>query len=130
MNFNLAFPFHLQIKFWKAAGLRVDARLLATNIIKVSQTYLEPLYDYLQELIRKESVIHMYETPFQVIDQPNETGYFLLTRSPQQFSKHQIIIFHYYNPPARKTIAPLFRHPFLGLLLFAAFRCFLVRLYP
>ncbi|MQB83521.1 IS66 family transposase, partial [Lactobacillus reuteri] len=40
------------MKFWQAVGLRVDARLLATNIIKVSQTYLKPLYDYLQELIR------------------------------------------------------------------------------
>ena len=94
MKFNLALPFHRQIKFWQAVGLRVDARLLATNIIKVSQTYLEPLYDYLQELIRKESVIHMDETPFKVIDEPNETGYFWVTRSTKEFSKHQIIMFH------------------------------------
>ena len=84
LKFNLALPFHRQIKFWQAVGLRVDARLLATNIIKVSQTYLEPLYDYLQELIRKESVIHMDETPFKVIDEPNETGYFWVTRSTKR----------------------------------------------
>ena len=52
LKFNLALPFHRQIKLWQAIGLQVDARLLAANIIKVSQTYLEPLYDYLQGLVK------------------------------------------------------------------------------
>nr|WP_288135237.1 transposase [Limosilactobacillus sp.] len=60
LKFNLALPFHRQIKLWQAIGLQVDARLLAANIIKVSQTYLEPLYDYLQGLVKKEPVIHIW----------------------------------------------------------------------
>ena len=130
LKFNLALPFHRQIKFWQAVGLRVDARLLATNIIKVSQTYLEPLYDYLQELIRKESVIHMDETPFKVIDEPNETGYFWVTRSTKKFSKHQIIMFHYYNTRAGKTIGQIIGHQYRGIIMCDGYGGYSDRLYP
>ena len=67
LKFNLALPFHRQIKLWQAIGLQVDVRLLARNIIKVGQTYLEPLYNYLQGLDK---------TPFKVIDESNGNGYF------------------------------------------------------
>ncbi|HJF17308.1 MAG TPA: IS66 family transposase, partial [Globicatella sulfidifaciens] len=43
---------------------------MASNIIKVSQTYLEPLYQYLSNTVRQEPVIHMDETPFKVVDSP------------------------------------------------------------
>ncbi len=48
-------------------------RLTSLRLVKPT---LNRYIDYLQELIRKESVIHMDETPFKVIDEPNETGYF------------------------------------------------------
>ena len=49
----------------------------------------------------------MDETLFKVIDEPNETGYFWVTRSTKEFSKHQIIMFHYYNTRAGKTIGQI-----------------------
>ncbi len=107
LKFNLALPFHRQIKLWQTIGLPVDGRLLATNIIKVSQTYLEPPYEYLQRLTRKEGVIHMDETPFKVIDEPNENSYFWVTRTTKEFSNHQMAIFHYYNTRASKTIGQI-----------------------
>lgn len=42
-KFELALPFHRQVKLWQAIGLPVKGKQLATNIIKLSQTYLEPL---------------------------------------------------------------------------------------
>nr|WP_323075259.1 IS66 family transposase [Limosilactobacillus reuteri] len=130
LKFNLALPFHRQIKLWQAIGLQVDARLLAANIIKVSQTYLEPLYDYLQGLVKTEPVIHMDETPFKVIDESNGNGYFWVTRSTKEFSKHQITMFHYYNTRAGKTIGQILGQQYSGVIMCDGYGGYSDRLYP
>ncbi|QDR72597.1 IS66 family transposase [Limosilactobacillus reuteri] len=130
LKFNLALPFHRQIKLCQAVGLQVNTRLLATNIIKVSQTYLELLYDYLQELIKKEAVIHMDETPFKVIDEPNKNSYFWVTRSTKEFSKHQITMFHYYNTRASKTIGQILGQQYSGIIMCDGYGGYSDRLYP
>lgn len=60
-KFELALPFHRQVKLWQAIGLPISSRQLATDVIKVSQTYLEPLYQRLTELMQNEAVIQMDE---------------------------------------------------------------------
>ena len=96
-KFDLALPFYRQTKIWQAVGLPTSGRQLANNIIKVSQAYLEPLYRRLTELMQNEEVVQMDETPFKVIDDVKSTGYFWATRTTQEFSQHQIVLFHYRN---------------------------------
>lgn len=129
LKFNLALPFHRQIKLWQAIGLQVNARLLAANIIKVSQTYLEPLYDYLQGLVKKEPIIHMDETPFKVIDESNGNGYFGVTRSTKEFSKHQTTMFHYYSTRAGKTVGQILGQQYSGVIICNGYG-YSDRLYP
>lgn len=129
-KFNLALPFHRQIKLWQALGLPVKGRQLATNIIKVSQTYLEPLYQRLLNLTKQEAVIHMDETPFKVIDERNETSYFWVTRTTEEFSKHQIALFHYFNTRSGKIIGKLMGHNYNGVIMCDGYGGYSNRLYP
>ena len=129
-KFNLALPFHRQIKLWQALGLPVKGRQLATNIITVSQTYLEPLYQHLLNLTKQESVIHMDETPFKVIDERNETSYFWVTRSTKEFSRHQIAMFHYFNTRSGKIIGKLMGHDYDGIIMCDGYGGYSDRLYP
>ncbi|MBB1080302.1 IS66 family transposase [Limosilactobacillus sp. STM2_1] len=129
-KFNLALPFHRQIKLWQALGLPVKGRQLATNIIKVSQTYLEPLYQHLLNLTKQEPVVHMDETPFKVIDERNETSYFWVTRTTKEFSKHQIAMFHYFNTRSGKIIGKLIGHDYGGIIMCDGYCGYSNRLYP
>ena len=72
----------------------------------------------------------MDETPFKVIDEPNETGYFWVTRSTKEFSKHQIIMFHYYNTRAGKTIGQIIGHQYRGIIMCDGYGGYSDRLYP
>lgn len=69
-EFNLVSPFHRQESFVQRLGLPVGAKQMILNIIKVGQTYLESLYQYLSNTVRQEPVIHMDEAPLKVVDSP------------------------------------------------------------
>ena len=129
-KFNLALPFHRQIKLCQAAGLPVEGRQLATSMIRVSQTYLEPLYHRLLALTRSETVIHMDETPFKVIDEPHEQSYFWVTRTTKEFSQHQIAMFHYYNTRAGKTVGQIIGRDYQGIIMCDSYSGYSNRLYP
>lgn len=75
-KFNLVLPFHRQELIWQSMGLPINSKQMALNIIKVSQTYLEPLYEQLSAVLLSEHVLHMDETPFRVIDAPRLQSWF------------------------------------------------------
>ena len=95
-------------------------------MIKVGQTYLEPIYHRLIALTRSETVIHMDETPFKVIDEPHEQSYFWVTRTTKEFSQHQIAMFHYYNIRAGKTVG----QDYQGIIMCDGYNGYSDRLYP
>ena len=130
LKFNLALPFHRQESFVQGLGLPVSAKQMASNIIKVSQTYLELLYQYLSNTVRQEPVIHMDETAFKVVDSPKSQDYFWVTRSTKEFSKHQITMFHYYNTRACKTVGQILGQQYSGVIMCDGYGGYSDRLYP
>ena len=129
-KFELALPFHRQVKLWQAIGLPISGRQLATDVIKVSQTYLEPLYQRLTELMHDEAVIQMDETPFKVIDDAKSTGYFWATRTTQEFSHHRIVLFHYRNTRSGKMIGDIIGQHYPGIIMCDGYGGYSDRLYP
>lgn len=129
-KFELALPFHRQVKLWQAIGLPISSRQLATDVIKVSQTYLEPLYQRLTELMQNEAVIQMDETPFKVIDNVKSTGYFWATRTTQEFSHHRIVLFHYRNTRSGKMVGDIIGQHYPGIIMCDGYGGYSDRLYP
>lgn len=130
LKFNLALPFHRQIKLWQAVGLPITARQLATNIIGICQSYLEPLYQKLSTLMKAEAVVHMDETPFKVIEEAKEQSYFWVTRSTKEFSQYQMVIFNYYNNRSGKTISQIVGQDYDGIIMCDGYGGYSNRLYP
>src|SRR5699024_10317507 len=81
-------------------------------------------------LVKKEPVIHMDETPFKVIAESNGNGYFWVTRSTKEFSKHQITMFHYYNTRACKTVGQILGQQYSGVIMCDGYGGYCDRLYP
>ncbi len=109
LKFNLALPFYRQESFVQGLGLpEVAPKQMASNIIKVSQTYfLEPLYQYLSNTVRQEPVIHMDETPFKVVDSPKSQDYFWVTRTTKEFAQHPVVVFHHANTRSGRIIGQI-----------------------
>ncbi len=129
-KFELALPFHRQVKLWQAIGLPIKGKQLATNIIKLSQTYLEPLYEQLKAEMSKEHVIHMDETPFKVIEENKTNSYFWVTRATKEFSHHQLAVFHYRNTRSGQTIGEIVGSAYKGLIMCDGYGGYSDRLYP
>ena len=130
LKFSLALPFHRQEKFVQGLGLPVNAKQMASNIIKVSQTYLEPLYQYLSNTIRQEPVIHMDETPFKVVDSPKAQDYFWVTRTTQEFAQHQAVVFHHANTRSGRIIGQIVGSNYPGIIMCDGYKGYSNRLYP
>lgn len=130
LKFNLALPFYRQEKLVQAIGLPTNAKQMALNIIKISQTYLEPLYNYLSNLMKQESVIHMDETPFKVIDNSKTQSYFWVTRTTKEFSNHQIVAFHYANTRSGKIIGKVIGGDYPGIIMCDGYKGYSNQLYP
>lgn len=130
LKFNLALPFHRQLKLWLAMGMPVDDALITKNIIKVSESYLIPLYKKLCELMRSEEVIHMDETPFQVLEEHKANCYFGATRTSAEFSRHPINVFHYANTRSGKVIEDIVGSDYQGIIMCDGYGGYSNRLYP
>ena len=129
-KFNLALPCHRQMKLWHAVGLPVQDKALDRALIKVSQRYLKPLYQALIKLIQCEAVIHMDETPFQVLDSRKANGYFWVTRTTKEFSHHQIGVFHYANSRSGQMVGKILGENYPGIIMCDGYNGYSNRLYP
>ena len=76
------------------------------------------------------SILFIIFTPFKVIDESNGNGYFWVTRSTKEFSKHQITMFHYYNTRAGKTIGQILGQQYSGVIMCDGYGGYSDRLYP
>ena len=111
-------------------GMPVDDTLITKNIIKVSESYLIPLYKKLCELMRSEEVIHMDETPFQVLEEHKANCYFWATRTTAEFSRHPINVFHYANTRSGKVIEDIVGSDYQGIIMCDGYGGYSNRLYP
>ncbi|MEE5989017.1 IS66 family transposase, partial [Ligilactobacillus equi] len=66
-KYELAIPLNRQEILFKSYGLPITSKQMSEGVIKLSQRYLQPLYDRLLEELLLEEVIHMDETPYEVL---------------------------------------------------------------
>lgn len=103
---------------------------LPASIIKVSQVYLEPLYQRLLKLTCQETVVHMDETSFKVFDDAYEISYFWVAGIVKEFINHQLAIFYYYYTCAGSTVGKIVDDNYRGIICLMATVAIEIRLYP
>ena len=121
-KFDLAVPFNRQERMWQAANLELDSKQMANAVIKGAKRFLKPLSDFLVSQLRQEKVVHMDETPFQVLDSGKSKSYFWALRTPKEFAKHQIAYFYYAPTRSGKVISDVLTPDYTGAVMCDGYR--------
>lgn len=92
-----ALPLYRQSEIFKRLGIALDRTNLANWMIK-SGELLQPLINLLQDKLLEQAVLHMDETPVQVLNEPNRTAqrqsYMWVLASTHRHST-PVVLFHY-----------------------------------
>lgn len=67
-KFNGGVPFDRQERLYHEIGLEIKKQNMANWSIKVSELWLEPLYERMRQCLVKENFLHADETPLTVLD--------------------------------------------------------------
>jgi transposase len=68
-----ALPLYRQIAIFKRIGIELDRTTLANWMIKMG-VLVQPLINRLSEIANEQSILHMNETPLQVLNELNKTA--------------------------------------------------------
>ncbi|MCU7901895.1 MAG: IS66 family transposase, partial [Candidatus Thiodiazotropha sp. (ex Lucinoma aequizonata)] len=101
-----ALPLYRQGAMFKRIGIELDRTSLANWMMTCGQL-IQPLINRLHDQLMEQSVIHMDETPIQVLNEPGKTpqstSYMWVMGTPQT-SQTPAIVFHY--APSRSAQIP------------------------
>ncbi len=91
-----ALPLYRQVNIFKRIGVELDRTTLANWMIKLGDL-VQPLINLLLDKAREQSVLHMDETPLQVLNEPGKSAqsqsYMWLLATTQ--ASVPIMIYHY-----------------------------------
>ncbi|WHS20099.1 transposase [Ligilactobacillus salivarius] len=115
--------------FFKHLGLPMDTNKMSRAIIKLSEQ-LEFVYNELTKILLKNPVIHMDETPFQVLEEKNRSkSYFWVMRSTEEFSNQQIAVFSYSSNRKQENISELVGD-YTGAIMCDGYNAYSSEMYP
>lgn len=90
-----ALPLYRQVAIFKRIGIELDRTTLANWMIKMG-ALVQPLINRLLEIALEQDVLHMDETPVQVLKEPGKTAqsqsYMWLIATP---SSMPLVLYHY-----------------------------------
>lgn len=91
-----ALPLYRQVAIFKRIGIELDRTTLANWMIKMG-SLVQPLINRLQEVCAEQRVLHMDETPLQVLKEPDKTAqsqsYMWLMATTQ--ASVPVVLYHY-----------------------------------
>ena len=99
-----ALPLYRQSAIFKRAGIELTRANLANWMIRCG-TLVQPLINLLQDHLLEQAVLHMDETPLQVLREPDKTAHsqsYMWVMG--HFAKHPAVIFRY--APTRSQVVP------------------------
>ena len=117
-KFANGMPLYRQEQDLQRSGILLSRQTMSNWLITCSESWLEPVYNALREILRQHSVLHADESVLQVLHEPGKTAqsnsYMWLYRTSGDASM-PIILYDY--QPDRKTKRPLdFLQGFSGYL--------------
>lgn len=92
-----ALPLYRQSTIFKRLGVELDRTSLSNWMVRCGQL-VQPLINRLHDQLMEQSVIHMDETPVQVLNEPGKTPQsksYMWVMSSAQVSSTAVILFHY-----------------------------------
>ncbi|MHC3377933.1 IS66 family transposase [Ligilactobacillus equi] len=131
-KYELAIPLNRQEILFKSYGLPITSKQMSEGVIKLSQRYLQPLYDRLLEELLLEEVIHMDETPYEVLAKNTKSHktYIWAVRSTVEFSNHQIVFYKHSDTRGSSNIADILGAKYCGAIICDGWTGYSSNVYP
>jgi len=99
-----ALPLYRQTEMFKRIGIALDRTSLANWMIKCGEL-IQPLLNRLQDQLLEQCVIHMDETPLQVLNEPGKAAqsksYMWVMASPKNDTP--VVLYHYSSSRSQDT---------------------------
>ena len=103
---------------WLLGQLKLSRQTMANWLLKVSEKWMQPVYDVLHEQLCREPVLHADETTLQVLKEPGRSStsksYMWLYRTSG--CTKQAIVLYEYQPTRKAEHAETFLQGFSGWL--------------
>ncbi len=93
-KFNLKVPNYRQEEDWHKLGLPISRKEICHWHIKISQYYLEPLYNLLREKLLTQPLLHADETTYRVLESDRQNTYYWTFLSGKEEEKG-ITLYHH-----------------------------------
>lgn len=98
-KYTLSLPLYRQAQEWERQGIPLSRQTLANWVIYVDNTWLRPVYQQLQELLRDCPILHADETPVQVLQEaarrPDQQSYMWLYQTGAHTGMPPIVLYDY-----------------------------------
>ena len=101
-----ALPLYRQVEIFKRIGIELDRSSLANWMVKCGHL-IQPLINCIQDKLLEQPVLHMDETPVQVLNEPDKTAQsksYMWVLSSAKASNQPAVLFHY--SPSRSGEIP------------------------
>lgn len=112
-----ATPLYRQEQEYKRRGLPINRQNMSNWVIRASQSWLNPLYKYLQQFLVSYEVLHADETELEVLNEPGREAttksYMWMYRTG---NGHSPIVLYEYQPSRAGDNAKAFLKGFKGYL--------------
>jgi hypothetical protein len=117
-KFVMGAPLYRQEQDWNRQGIMLSRQTMSNWLIKATEDWLEPIYDFLREILCECKVLHADETTLQVLKEPGKSAqsksYMWLYRTSGD-SKNPIVLYEY-QPDRRAKHPKEFLKEFKGYL--------------
>ncbi|WP_430748905.1 IS66 family transposase [Candidatus Enterococcus moelleringii] len=87
-------PAYRQENEWKSFGFPLDRQKVINWHLLSTDHVLAPIYKVLKQELQKQTVLHVDETPYRVIDAKNESTYYWVYLSGKS-EKHPIVLYQH-----------------------------------
>lgn len=112
-KYYMGAPLYRQEKMWDDLGLVLPRNMMANWCIKLSEYYLEPLYNLMLKKIKESSnVLHCDETTIQVNKEEGKkasSNSYMWVLTPGEFEKTKGVIFSYSKSRSEEVAKELIR---------------------
>ena len=131
-KYELAMPLNRQEILFKSYGLPITSKQMSEAVIKLSERHLQPLYSKLLGELTSEKVIHMDETPYDVLAKNTKSHktYIWAVRSTVEFSNHQIVLYKHSDTRNSFNIADILGANYCGAIMCDGWAAYSSKTYP
>jgi len=106
-KFSLSLPLYRQEKEFESMGYSISRQVMSNWILRISDEYISPLIDLMNNDLLQENVIHIDETTLKNLEEKDRSKSYMWVRVSSKHSDKPMTIYNYYKDRSYDHISEL-----------------------